>query len=126
MLARRRMQGRARARVLAAGAAVALAAAVLTSGGAASAARPGAQNQNWVPPTPAYWPQVVGERATRPVTITHGVQEYTENYQTVGGAQDAQIMDVNLADPNVRFGMAEAGSELVDPADETISSMAHR
>jgi hypothetical protein len=79
-----------------------------------------------VPPTPAYWPQVVGEQATRPVTITHGVAEYTENYQTVGGAQNAQVMDVNLADPNVRFGLAEAGNELVDPSDETISSMASR
>jgi hypothetical protein len=79
-----------------------------------------------VPRTPAYWPQVVGEQATRPVAITHGVREYTENYQTVGGAQNAQIMDVNLADPNLRFGMAEAGNELVDPADETISSMANR
>ena len=126
MLARRRMQGRAQTRVLAAGAAVALAAAVLTSGGAASAARSGAQNQNWVPPTPAYWPQVVGERATRLVTITHGVQEYTENYQTVGGAQNAQIMDVDLTDPNLHFGMAEAGNKLVDPSDETISSMATR
>jgi hypothetical protein len=69
---------------------------------------------------------VVGEQATRPQTITHGVQEYTENYQTVGGAQNAQIMNVNLSDPNLRFGMVEAGNKLVDPADETISSMADR
>ncbi|MGH3158123.1 MAG: phosphodiester glycosidase family protein, partial [Streptosporangiaceae bacterium] len=79
-----------------------------------------------MPSTPAYWPQVVGEQATRPVTITHGVQEYTENYQTVGGAQNAQIMNVDLADPNVHFSMAEAGNKLVDPSDETISSMANR
>ena len=79
-----------------------------------------------MPPTPAYWDQVVGEQATRPVTITSGVQEYTENYQTVGGAQNAQIMDINLADPHIRFGMVEAGNELVDPSDEVISSMANR
>jgi hypothetical protein len=146
MRTRGRMRGRARARAL--GAVIALAAAAATCGApaaraatptgpatatpAAAAATPAVpprsilKTRNWVPPTPAYWPQVVGEQATRPVTITHGVREYTENYQTVGGAQNAQIMDVNLADPNVRFGLAEAGSELVDPSDETISSMANR
>jgi exopolysaccharide biosynthesis protein len=120
------------------GAAAALVTAMFTGGAPAAhaatsasassvAAAPSARgSRNWVPPTPAYWPQVVGEQATRPVTITHGVQEYTENYQTVGGAQNAQIMDVNLADPNLRFGMTEAGNELVDPSDETISSMANR
>jgi hypothetical protein len=85
-----------------------------------------AAHRIWVPPTPEYWPQVVGEQATRPVTITHGVQEYTENYQTVGGAQNAQIMNVNLTDQNIRFGMVEAGNKLVDPSDEVISSMANR
>jgi exopolysaccharide biosynthesis protein len=69
---------------------------------------------------------MVGEQTTRPVTITHGVQEYTENYQTVGGAQNAEIMDVNLTDPNLRFGMVEAGNKLVDPSDEVVSSMANR
>jgi hypothetical protein len=145
MRARRRVHGRARARVLAAaGAAAALAAAILTGGGAAAraatpatsapatpgaataAARHAQSSAGWVPPTPTYWPQVVGEQATRPVTVTRGVQEYAENYQTVGGAQNAQVMDVNLTDPNVHFGMVEAGNELVDPADETISSMASR
>jgi hypothetical protein len=129
-------------------AAVALA-AVCVAGGLAAAALPGgtasaaataraaaahataasatsARSQSWVPPTPTYWPQVVGEQATRPVTITHGVQEYTENYQTVAGAQNAQIMDINLTDPNIRFGMVEAGNQLVDPSDEVISSMANR
>jgi exopolysaccharide biosynthesis protein len=125
MLARGRARALRRARLLAAlGAAVAMAAAVLTGGGPASAAGSGAAT--WVPPTPTYWPQVVGEQATRPVTITHGVREYTENYRTVGGAQNAQIMDVDLTDPNLHVGMAEAGNELVDPSDETISSMANR
>jgi exopolysaccharide biosynthesis protein len=84
------------------------------------------KNQSWVPSTPEYWPQVVGEQATQPVTITHGVQEYTQNYQTVGGAQNAQVMNIDLTDPNLRFGLVEAGNELVDPNDETISSMANR
>jgi exopolysaccharide biosynthesis protein len=82
--------------------------------------------RNWVPRTPEYWPQVVGQQSTKPVTITRGVQEYTENYQTVSGAQNAQVMDINLTDPNLRLGMVEAGNKLVDPSDEAISSMANR
>ena len=120
-------------------AAGALAAAALPTGAASAAAESAAaqvtasspahapaRSRDWVPSTPTYWPQVVGEQATRAQTITHGVQEYTENYQTAGGAQNAQIMNVNLSDPNLRFGMVEAGNKLVDPADETISSMASR
>jgi hypothetical protein len=113
----------------------ALAAAVLPGVAATAAAavsRPAAPlsrsafQRGWVPPTPEYWPQVVGEQATRPQTITHGVRWYTQTYQTVGGAQRAQVMDVDLTDPNIRFGMVEAGNELVDPSDEVISSMANR
>ena len=88
--------------------------------GGAGAARP------WLPSTPAYWPQVVGQQGTRPQVITKGVNWQTATYQTVGGAQRAQVMNVDLTDPNIRFGAVEAGDHLIDPADETISSMANR
>jgi hypothetical protein len=77
-------------------------------------------------PTPPYWPTVTGEQATRPQVITRGAVWHAEAYQTAGGAQRAQVMDVDLGDPNVRFGAVEAGNELIDPADETVSSMAGR
>ncbi len=50
----------------------------------------------WLPSTPLYWPLVVGEQATRPQVITKGVGWQTETYQTVGGAQRAQVMTVDL------------------------------
>jgi uncharacterized protein YjdB len=81
---------------------------------------------NWLPSTPTYWPLVVGEQATSPTEINQGVTWHTETYQTVGGAQRAQVMDVDLTNPNVSFGAVEAGNKLVDPSDETISSMANR
>ena len=81
---------------------------------------------NWLPSTPAYWPLVVRQHATSPQAITKGVDVHSETYQTVGGAQRAQIMNVDLTDPNVRFGAVEAGDKLIDPSDETISSMANR
>jgi hypothetical protein len=114
------------AAVMPGGAALAASGRAGTPGGAAAAGRSAQRSQNWVPPTPTYWDQVVGEQATRPVTITSGVQEYTENYQTVGGAENAQIMNIDLTNPNIRFGMVEAGNELVDRSDEVISSMANR
>jgi hypothetical protein len=79
-----------------------------------------------LPPTPAYWPQVIGEQSSHPQTITGGAQWHTETYQTVGGAQRAQVMNIDLGSPNLRFGAVEAGDKLIDPADETISSMASR
>jgi uncharacterized protein YjdB len=85
-----------------------------------------ASGRPWLPSTPEYWPLVVRQQATKPETITSGVQWRTETYQTVGGAQQAQVMNVDLTSPNLRFGMVEAGNELVDPSDEVISSMANR
>lgn len=108
--------------------------AAATSGGSALAAghaadtaiKNTAASRPWLPPTPTYWPQVVGEQSTRPQTITSGAQWHTETYQTVAGAQQAQVMDIDLANPNLRFGAVEAGNKLIDPSDETISSMATR
>jgi hypothetical protein len=97
------------------------------SGGAGGAdAKTTAAARPWLPPTPTYWPQVVGEQSTSAQTITSGAQWHTENYQTVGGAQKAQVMNIDLTDSNLRFGAVEAGDKLIDPSDETISSMANR
>jgi hypothetical protein len=69
---------------------------------------------------------VVGEQATRPQTITSGAHWHIETYQTVGGAQRAQVMDIDLTNPNLRLGAVEAGDKMIDPSDESISSMANR
>jgi uncharacterized protein YjdB len=118
--------GRAFLAVLCASGVLAATAAAVPGGAAAAVTTSrAASSSNWLPPTPEYWPQVVGQQATKPQTITSGVQWNTETYQTVGGAQHAQIMNIDLTNPNLRFGMVEAGNKLVDP-DEIISSMANR
>src|SRR5215469_1917996 len=101
------------------------ASAVTASAGTASAGQQ-AGASSWLPSTPTYWPQVVGHQETSSQVITGGVQLHSETYQTVGGAQRAQVMDVDLTNPNIRFGAVEAGDKLINPADETISSMANR
>ncbi|HUN35414.1 MAG TPA: phosphodiester glycosidase family protein, partial [Trebonia sp.] len=108
--------------------------AAATSGGSALAAGQAsttaihttAATRPWLPPTPTYWPQMVGEQSTRSQTITSGVQYNTDTYQTVGGAQKAQVLNIDLTNPNIKFGAVEAGDKLIDPSDETISSMATR
>jgi hypothetical protein len=111
----------------------AVAAALASSGSAVASGHPAgaagrtaADSRSWLPPTPTYWPQVVGEQSTAAQTVTGGAQLHTETYQTVGGAQKAQVMNIDLGDPNLRFGAVEAGDKLIDPSDETISSMATR
>jgi hypothetical protein len=82
--------------------------------------------RSWVPPTPGQWPQVVSETQTVPETITSGVTWSQEHYQTVSGAQRAQVLNVDLGSPNIHLGMVEAGNSIISPSDETISSMAGR
>jgi exopolysaccharide biosynthesis protein len=91
-----------------------------------AAGRGPATGQSWLPSTPALWPQVVSETRTAPETITSGVTWTQEHYQTVSGAQRAQVLKVSLDNPNIHLGMVEAGNTIVNPSDETISSMAGR
>lgn len=105
------------------GLAAALAVAAVVVPATPAAAVP---DRPWLPATPANWSLVVDQTSTPPVTITRGATEYSETYDTVGGRQHTQVLDVNLTDPNVRLGVVEAGDTITDPADETVSSMAAR
>ncbi|WP_344659726.1 phosphodiester glycosidase family protein [Catenulispora subtropica] len=125
-------RGRAAAAALAA-AAVCLAtagpagsAALASATAAAPASTSASGASGWLPPTPDQWPLVVDETVTPSRTLTHGVRQHADLLQTVGGAQRAQVLDVDLADPNVRLGVVESHDHLTDPVDEVPSSMAHR
>lgn len=83
-------------------------------------------DRNWLPDTPENWPLVVDYTRTPAETVTRGLQHYGETYDTVGGRQHIQVLKADLADPNLRVGVVEAGDTLTDPQDETPSSMADR
>lgn len=100
---------------------VALPAAQAAPGDAAPAGA-----HSWLPPTPANWPLVVDSTRTPDRTITRGVTQHAETIDSVGGRQRAQILSVDASDRNVRLGVVEAGDKLIDPADETVTSMAKR
>ncbi|MFB7494532.1 phosphodiester glycosidase family protein [Streptomyces sp. NPDC056161] len=123
---------RVRRTALVTAAALALAGAVTgtqaafgAAGATAADSRP-ATGRNWLPDTPENWPQVVDYTRTPAETVTHGLQHYSETYDTVGGRQHIQVLKADLGDPNLRVGTVEAGNTLTNPADETPSSMAHR
>ncbi|WP_279583091.1 phosphodiester glycosidase family protein [Fodinicola feengrottensis] len=80
----------------------------------------------WLPPTPATWPLVVDEQTSAKQTLTRGVQQWSDHLDTAGGAQRAQVMDVDLTDPNLRLGVVESHDHLTDTADEVPTSMADR
>ncbi len=105
---------------------VAQAPAALAGPAVRATAAPTGRAASWLPATPPGWQQVVDAGRTRSETVTHGVTHFSETYDTVGGRQHTQVLDVNLADPNVRVGVVEAGDTVTDPADETVSSMADR
>jgi exopolysaccharide biosynthesis protein len=69
---------------------------------------------------------VVGENRTPAVTITRGVTEYAETFDTMRGREQAHVLDLDLAERNIRLGVVEAGNAVTDPADETVSSMGTR
>ncbi|WP_433181439.1 phosphodiester glycosidase family protein [Actinoallomurus sp. CA-150999] len=81
---------------------------------------------SWLPETPDFWPLVVDESRTDPSAITHGVSEYSETYDAVGGRQHTQVLSADLSDPNVRVGAVEAGDQITYPSDETLTSMGTR
>ncbi|MEV6293880.1 phosphodiester glycosidase family protein [Streptomyces sp. NPDC051896] len=116
---------------MAAAAALTFAGAVTAAGpafgsGADTAADSHAVTPDRLPDTPENWPLVVDYTRTPDQTVTRGLQHYSETYDTVGGRQHIQVLDVDLTDSNLRVGMVEAGDTLTNPADETPSSMAHR
>jgi exopolysaccharide biosynthesis protein len=102
------------------------AATTVTAQPAHAAAHTAADSAHWLPTTPANWPLVVDQSSTRPQTITSGVTEYSQTIDTVQGRQHTQVMNIDLANPNVQVRTVEAGNEVIDPADETLESMGDR
>src|SRR5580693_1214788 len=102
------------------------AATTVTAQPAHAAAHTASDSAHWLPTTPANWPLVVDQSSTKPQTITSGVTEYSQTIDTVQGRQHTQVMNIDLANPNVQVRTVEAGNEVIDPADETLESMGDR
>jgi exopolysaccharide biosynthesis protein len=79
-----------------------------------------------MPATPTNWSTVVTRQSTDLGTVTKGVDLSTEVLDTVTGRQPTQTLSIDTSDPNVRIGVVGAGQTLINPSDETVTSMAAR
>ena len=79
-----------------------------------------------MPATPANWSTVVTRQSANLGTVTAGVSLSTEVLNTVTGRQPTQTLTVDASNPNVRIGVVGAGQTLINPKDETVTSMAAR
>lgn len=87
---------------------------------------PAQASYRWLPDTIGCWPLITTDQNGPTQVITSGITRSSEVIEATNGRQQAQILKIDLSDPNVRTGMVEAGNEIVDPSDETVSSMANR
>ena len=105
-----------------------VAAAGPRSSGARRAGQPSPAPASWLPPTPLNWPLVVGKTRTVPVEVTSGITQTETNFQTVAGPQRANVLNVDLANPNTAFRvvLAKGRIESGTSSDEAVTSMADR
>jgi uncharacterized repeat protein (TIGR02543 family) len=100
----------------------------VTSQSALGAAAPqsATAHSGWLPDTPANWSIVASRTTGNEQLVTAGVTLHSDVLNTVAGREPAQVLDVDPGNSNVRFGIVNAGSTLINPQDEKISSMAAR
>jgi uncharacterized repeat protein (TIGR02543 family) len=96
-----------------------------SASGAVSSQNASAQ-PSWLQTTPANWSTVASRSTGNEQLVTAGVTLHSDILNTVAGREPAQVLDVDPSNSNVRFGVVNAGSTLINPQDEKISSMAAR
>ncbi|GCE24974.1 hypothetical protein KDA_04580 [Dictyobacter alpinus] len=80
---------------------------------------------DWLPSTPPHWPVVLQTQKTSRQVVAHGVETYSETFNTVEGPEYASMLDVDLSSKNIRLGVVQANEQLLNPG-EAVSSMANR
>ncbi|MCL6443227.1 MAG: phosphodiester glycosidase family protein, partial [Alicyclobacillus sp.] len=77
-----------------------------------------------MPITPSDWPLVLDQSSSTQV-ITAGVSQQTLNFDTLSGPLAANVLHVDLSNPNVKVGVVLAHNSVYS-SDETLTSMAAR
>lgn len=90
-----------------------------------SAAGPTAQTP-WMPEQLDAWSTITKRTATEPTPVTNGVTASSEVIDSVEGRVPIHVVTADTTDPNVRIGTVVSNDSVVDPGNETLSSMAHR
>jgi exopolysaccharide biosynthesis protein len=87
---------------------------------------PALADESWQPDQVSGWPVITQRTAQPQQQVTSGVEYSSENIQTVSGRQPVEELDSDLKNPNVSIRTVAADDKVVNPADETVSSMANR
>ena len=80
--------------------------------------------QSQIPYTPQGWPTAYGDSTTS-TPVTNGVTHIAHQFSTLGGPLVANVLAVNLNNPNVKLGVVLANNQVYSN-DETLTSMANR
>lgn len=113
---------RFRGGAVAALASVAVALATLSTAGPATAEADG----SWYPQQLDAWSAIVDRSSTEPEAVTNGVTYESEAIDSVDGRVPIHVVTADTRDENVRVGAVVSNDSVVDPENETVSSMAHR
>ncbi len=83
-------------------------------------------DRSWMPEQLPSWATITSRTATEPEAVTDGVTYASEAVASVEGNVPVHVVTADTTDENVRLGAVVSNDTVVDPENETVSSMAHR
>lgn len=85
-----------------------------------------APNTSWIPQQLDSWSTITQRTTTPPVPVTNGVTYSNESIASIDGNVPIHVVTADTQDENVRLGTVVSNDAVVDPENETVSSMANR
>lgn len=92
-------------------------------------AAPGTQaapGESWYPQQLDSWSTITQRTTTAPESVTNGVTYESESIASIDGNVPIHVVTADTRDDNVRIGAVVSNDSVVDPENETVSSMANR
>jgi exopolysaccharide biosynthesis protein len=83
-------------------------------------------NNSWLPQQLDSWSTITQRTTTTPVPVTNGVTYSSGSIASIDGNVPIHVVTADTRNANVRLGTAVSNDVVVDPKNETVSSMANR
>lgn len=83
-------------------------------------------NESWIPEQLDSWSTITQRTTTAPEPVTNGVTYESESIASIDGNVPIHVVTADTRDDNVRLGAVVSNDSVVDPDNETVSSMANR
>jgi hypothetical protein len=85
-----------------------------------------ASHKSWLPQQLDGWSTITQQTMTKPVAVTNGVTYTGGAIDSIDGRVPVRVVTADTRDDNVRLGTVVSHDTVVDPQDETVTSMANR